>query len=174
MKQCKICLATKPYEEFYVRPKMRDGHSNWCTPCERDYNRERMRNQTPEQRARRNAQARARGPRPFEQTRRHKLWATYRITPEQYDELLEKQGGRCAIPACGAIEPGGMGHWHVDHDHSCCPDKKSCGRCVRGLLCSRCNPMLGMARDDKEILRSAVDYLENFSALQTALGAIGG
>ena len=174
MKQCKLCNEVKPHEEFYVRPRMKDGRSNWCLVCERAYYRERGRNMTPEERAKRNAQARARGPRPKEQVRNQKIWSTYRVTPERFAELLERQGGRCAIPACGATEPGGNGNWHIDHDHSCCPGKKSCGECVRGLLCSRCNPMLGMARDDKEILRSAVDYLENFSALQSALGAIGG
>lgn len=49
----------------------------------------------------------------------------------------------------------------VDHDHSCCPEKAySCGNCVRGLLCTTCNTLLGHAKDDPSILRAAADYLE--------------
>ena len=90
--------------------------------------------------------------------RRRHLMGTYNITPEQYDEILARQGGHCAMcPAVVADEAGRQ--LHVDHDHSCCPGDRSCGRCVRGLLCKRCNTMLGCADDDVARLLAAVQYL---------------
>lgn len=79
------------------------------------------------------------------------------ITLDQYDELLAGQGGGCAI--CGKRKPGGQGRFHVDHDHACCPGARSCGRCVRGLLCSRCNVGLGSFQDDVDRLTAAAAYL---------------
>ena len=75
------------------------------------------------------------------------------LTPEGYDTLLAAQGGGCAI--CSTRDPGGRWgtHFAVDHDH----DSGS----VRGLLCSRCNVMLGNAKDDPERLRAAASYLES-------------
>lgn len=73
----------------------------------------------------------------------------YGLEPGQYDAMLAAQDGRCAI--CRTDAPGGRGSWHVDHEHAT-------GR-VRGLLCHRCNLMLGNAQDDPARLRAAVEYL---------------
>lgn len=49
----------------------------------------------------------------------------------------------------------------VDHDHMCCPaDARSCGQCVRGLLCGRCNSAAGLLLDSVESARMMVKYLE--------------
>ena len=60
----------------------------------------------------------------------------YNGTKEFVDRLLEFQGGRCAV--CGTHNSGTKA-MHIDHDHACCPGRRSCGACVRGLLCSNCN-----------------------------------
>jgi hypothetical protein len=63
------------------------------------------------------------------------------ITPEMYADMLARQGGRCAI----CEKPNGFYSVRlvIDHDHACCPGKKTCGKCVRGLLCTACNLHLG-------------------------------
>lgn len=90
----------------------------------------------------------------------------YGITVEQYDALNDAQGGVCAI--CSGVNPNGY-RLSIDHDHACCPGSKSCGRCVRALLCAGCNYMLGHARDDAARLRAAADYVETHSRRELRL-----
>lgn len=70
--------------------------------------------------------------------RKARLKTKYGITIEDYDRILQTQGG-CAI--CGTKTPGGRGRFHVDHDHIT-------GK-IRGLLCSGCNTKLGWYERNK-------------------------
>ena len=89
--------------------------------------------------------------------RNARLLRNYGITLAQYEAMLEAQGGTCAI--CGGAPKDGPS-LHVDHDHACCPArKKSCGQCLRGLLCEDCNRVLGMFRDEPARFQSAINYL---------------
>lgn len=81
----------------------------------------------------------------------------YGITVAQYERLMSSQGAACAV--CGTDQPGGKGAWHIDHDHTCCQFEGSCGHCVRGLLCSRCNTAAGLIRDDPAIADAMSAYL---------------
>lgn len=92
-----------------------------------------------------------------EQTRRRSwhLKKTFGITLEQFDAMLEAQGGHCAI--CPKTTPGGQGSWHVDHDHDT--------NAVRGLLCSRCNQLLGVWEGNRPWFDRADKYLANPPAL---------
>lgn len=60
----------------------------------------------------------------------------YNLSPQEYRDLAARQGYACAICRKGNIQ------LFVDHDHSCCSGGYTCGKCVRGLLCSRCNGSL--------------------------------
>lgn len=79
----------------------------------------------------------------------------YGITREQYNAMLEKQCGKCAI--CGGSPVGRVKgrpatRFDVDHDHET--------KAVRGLVCHPCNVMLGQARDRIEVLQAAIFYLQ--------------
>jgi recombination endonuclease VII len=88
------------------------------------------------------------------------LWTKYRLRLDDYFALLESQGGRCAICRVEAPRDPRTNRFHVDHDHQCCPGSgRSCGQCVRGLLCHSCNTALGNFGDDVDRLHAAVRYL---------------
>lgn len=77
------------------------------------------------------------------------LMYSYGITPVEYDKILEDQSGVCAI--CGE-QCSCRGRLAVDHDHRT--------GVVRGLLCNNCNRSLGLLKDSREVLLSAVAYLD--------------
>lgn len=81
----------------------------------------------------------------------------------EYQRKMEEQHGLCAL--CGG--PAGLRRLSVDHDHSCCTGRTSCGQCFRDLLCDRCNPMLGYAQDDIEILEKAIAYLKRWKIIRS-------
>jgi hypothetical protein len=85
--------------------------------------------------------------------RRGALSSKYKITEQKYFEILEKQIGLCAI--CESDSPGRKGskNFTVDHDHTTME--------VRGLLCHPCNVMLGLAKDNIEVLETAIKYLKH-------------
>lgn len=80
------------------------------------------------------------------------------ITYERYLEMYNEQNGKCKI--CNGTEKSYKSRLCIDHDHSCCPGYNSCGKCIRGLLCSSCNMILGNAKDSMEILQAAIIYLQ--------------
>jgi hypothetical protein len=76
----------------------------------------------------------------------------YGITIDEYEQMLELQGGTCAL--CPKTSPGGrhaQQHWCVDHDHVT-------GK-VRELLCNDCNMVLGIIKDSPEHLGRMITYI---------------
>jgi hypothetical protein len=74
-----------------------------------------------------------------------RLKTRYGITLSEYHSLVEAQQNACAI--CNTI-PSKL---YIDHDHT--TNK------LRALLCSQCNSLLGMAKENKQVLQAAIDYL---------------
>jgi hypothetical protein len=90
----------------------------------------------------------------FKQLRKNSsLLRNYGITLKQYELMLIKQDNECAI--CSNTMSG-YRNCHVDHDHK--------HNIVRGLLCMKCNSLLGYAKDNPMILRYAINYLAKFES----------
>ena len=103
-----------------------------------------------------------------QQVRKNRLLTVYKISIEEYNELFDKQKGVCAI-CCKPekiVSNDKIINLSVDHDHSCCLGKKSCGKCIRGLLCHSCNTGIGRFYDDINLLNSAIVYLQNNKSLE--------
>jgi Recombination endonuclease VII len=95
--------------------------------------------------------------------RNQNLKRQYGITEAEYNGMLALQGGVCAICKCSETLTicDVLVSLAVDHDHRCCPENKhSCGKCIRGLLCSNCNTALAKLKDNPGLARAMADYLE--------------
>jgi hypothetical protein len=85
----------------------------------------------------------------------------FKITLEQYEKMCEEQCNLCAI--CGKPETRKsrskiiLARLSIDHCHKKSIDGKVH---IRGLLCARCNLMIGYADDEIEKLQSAIEYLK--------------
>lgn len=79
----------------------------------------------------------------------------YGMKPGDYDRLYEFQGGRCYMcPRRGTTK-----YLAVDHDHKCCKETPTCGKCNRGLLCSECNQLIGRTGDSTDFFVRGIEYL---------------
>lgn len=78
----------------------------------------------------------------------------YGLATGEFEALMEAADGICDL--CGLHAADGL---QIDHDHGCCPGRKACGRCIRGVLCGSCNRGLAFFADDPIRLSAAIDYL---------------
>lgn len=140
MKHCNSCKETKPLDKFGRRARTKDGLEHFCKKC---YNalRGKWRRENPEK-----AQTQYT---PLEKFVIY-LKSKYKMTIEQFDEMLLNQGGMCAICDQEA-------ELKVDHDHET-------GK-VRALLCHSCNVGIGHLRDSIELIAKAGDYLKKHKSL---------
>lgn len=71
----------------------------------------------------------------------------YGLPPGQYELMLTKQHGRCLICGNKPNEPLLVDHCHMTKN-------------VRGLLCVTCNSGIGMFKENSDLMRKAISYLE--------------
>jgi hypothetical protein len=162
-KQCRICGEVKPLDDFYQMAGMRDGHRNECKACNLAEKKRRYEGD-PEKhidrvvrwreanRDRFNAYQRRNNARPERKRAMRDAYyrRTFGISADDFDALLDSQGGGCAI--CGT-QPERVANLHLDHCHD------SGG--IRGILCVSCNQGIGQFRDDPDLLDAAARYLRH-------------
>lgn len=81
-----------------------------------------------------------------EAIKRERLKYRFNISLEQANVIFNLQLGKCAI--CDSPLLSGTG-FALDHDHTCCNSRVSCGICVREYLCRTCNWRLSIIEDIK-------------------------
>jgi hypothetical protein len=148
MQICTQCHQEKSIKHFRTQRRKRvkvgedfDYINPMCRDCENQRNRERY------HKGGKDKWAEAR-----------KKWSvkySYGLTGEELDALYEKQNGKCKICTTDLVMVGKNANNIVSVDH--CHDTGK----VRGLLCRQCNAGLGQFRDDPELLKKAVDYLDH-------------
>jgi hypothetical protein len=80
----------------------------------------------------------------------------YHLSEAAFDALLSKQNYQCGICRKEFSETNIP---CIDHDHHCCKGNKSCGNCIRGLLCRKCNAGIGLMEDNVVHLENAVKWV---------------
>ena len=97
----------------------------------------------------------------YHNTRRENAYRRdFGITLQDYNSLLEDQKYVCKICKCPETartlrKDRHVKYLAVDHCHST-------GK-IRGLLCQRCNSILGLSKDSITTLEAAINYLKETS-----------
>ena len=145
MKKCTQCLADKEFFEFSL-VKNTDRYRNRCKPC-RALNAREKRKDPKQKKKNKEYKKRTYSKR---KVKHLALKQRYNISIEDFDKILERQNGVCAI--CFQEEGFKNRSLAVDHCHTT-------GK-IRGLLCGNCNQGIGNLRDSVNYLQNAIKYLK--------------
>ena len=135
MKQCYGCRQMLDEDKYGSDTSKKSGKSTYCLVCRAE------------------KQKKKRKDRPYVDKYYRRL-KVYKVTQEWYETKLIEQNYVCEI--CGTDRQNSVHlDLYIDHDHE--TDK------VRGLLCGKCNSLLGFAKDNIEVLEGAILYLKKYS-----------
>lgn len=134
-KECHDCKIVKPFSEFHKNKDSKYGISYCCKLCQSIRDKKYYRQHCDESKYR----------------NRKRNLKQYNLTLEQYDKIFKRQNGNCLI--CGLPEL--MQRLSVDHNHQT-------GK-VRGLLCFRCNLLVGQIEKDSKLVFKILEYLNEQS-----------
>lgn len=176
MKSCHLCKKTKDESNFNIDMAKSDMLSSRCKPCHKKYakdwkikNKERVQKtganyyKINRERIRKNAKNhyekhkdsislknKERYNKDYRSFKHQDLKKLYKMTIDQYEQLLEQQNHSCAI--CKTHKDNFTRDLSVDHCHI--TNK------IRGLLCTNCNRAVGNVKDSVKIAKNLIKYLE--------------
>jgi hypothetical protein len=141
-KRCSGCQVEKSVTEFHKNRVMADGFANQCKICTAASKKKWSQSEKGLATQKRYARTET----ALKNQRKCALRTKYGMSVEEYDKMLEAQGGVCAI--CKGPSKRKNGLFDVDHDHKT-------GK-VRGLLCHGCNTGIGLLGDDPRVWERAI------------------
>ena len=148
---CSKCKTDYPIDNFYRDRSKPSGYHSICKSCHKK-NCIKLLESNPDIRKKRNLISKLWRENNPERSRYLITTATlkskYGISLEDYNLLLAKQNGCCAV--CGSLPT--QQRLHVDHNHVT-------GE-IRGLLCQACNVSIGKMKESPELLRKLALYIE--------------
>lgn len=137
MKICSTCQYEKPLADFFKSSSRKGGYEHRCKICKVAVNR-------------------ASYNRNRDEVKYRSIARKYKLDKETY---LDMTSNGCEV--CGS-------HMNlcVDHDHSCCGTGVTCGNCVRGILCKRCNMAEGLYKNDPKFIKNLIKYMQKHAILK--------
>ena len=132
MKKCTTCKIIKSDIHFHIDSTRSDKLSNKCKICRSKYQRNYYLNH-------------------LDKIKNRDLKKNYGISIEERNQKQINQDNKCLICHKDFLLLNKK-DIHVDHDHST-------GK-IRGILCKKCNSMIGLANDNILILSNAINYLK--------------
>jgi hypothetical protein len=138
MKICSVCRTEKPLSDYFKSTKTKGGYEHRCKVCKVEVNRASyMRNK--------------------KAVKLRMIERKYGLDEDAYLDMLD---GGCEV--CGSVQ-----NLCVDHDHSCCPvNSATCGKCIRGILCRRCNMVEGVFKNDAKNIKNLVKYMQKHGIIK--------
>ena len=119
--RCTICGEVKDEDEFHNHNSSNLGKDRRCKPCKAEIRHE------------------------------YHLSSEYNLTVEEYDNMLNEQGGTCANESC---------NYGLDDDHKLYVDHCHETGTVRGLLCHWCNSAEGYLKSSPEVAQGLLNYMK--------------
>jgi hypothetical protein len=144
--RCRKCGIDKEEVQFVADLSRKRGVKSTCKDCHNEYYRNYWK-QKPDQYKKHKDRVKIN-----DKAYKGRAFQRHHLTKDQYMALYDKYNGMCWICKIKEVEV-------IDHDHSCCSGSYSCGECVRGLLCTKCNVTLGNVNENLDTLYEMINYL---------------